>query len=106
MKGIILKLNYYFKFFIIILLFFFLSCCSTTTPSAPIISSFTADDTTIDDGDSVTLSWSVIDASTAIINPGGLIVALSDSTSVSPTETTTYTLTANNSEVLPVPQLR
>ncbi len=86
MKGITLNLNYYFKFFIIIAILFFLSSCSATTPSAPIISSFTADDSTIDEGDSVTLSWSVTDASTVTINPGGLIVALSGSTSVSPTE--------------------
>ncbi len=96
MKEIILNLNYYFKFLIIIFILFFLSSCSTITPSTPIISSFTADNTTIDEGDSVTLSWSVTDASTVTINPGGLLVALSGSTSVSPTETTTYTLTANN----------
>src|SRR6056297_1994419 len=98
MKGSILKLNYYFKFSIIIVILFFLYSCSTTTPSVPIVSSFTADNTAIDEGDSVTLSWSVTDASTVTINPGGLIVALSGSTSVSPTETTTYTLTATNSE--------
>jgi len=97
MKGIILNLNDYFKFFIIIVILFFLSSCSTTTPSVPIVSSFTADNTTIDEGDSVTLSWSVTDASTVTINPGGLLVALSGSTSVSPTETTTYILTATNS---------
>jgi len=97
MKGIILNLNDYFKFFIIIVILFFLSSCSTTTLSVPIVSSFTADNTAIDEGDSVTLSWSVTDASTVTINPGGLIVALSGSTSVSPTETTTYILTATNS---------
>jgi len=97
MKGIILNLNDYFKFFIIIVILFFLSSCSTTTPSVPIVSSFTADNTTIDEGDSVTLSWSVTDANTVTINPGGLLVALSGSTSVSPTETTTYILTATNS---------
>jgi hypothetical protein len=97
MKGIILNLNDYFKFFIIIVILFFLSSCSTTTPSGPIISSFTADNTTIDEGDNVTLSWSVTDASTVTINPGGMMVALSGSTSVSPTETTTYTLNAINS---------
>ena len=97
MKGIILNLNDYFKFFIIIVILFFLSSCSTTTPSVPIVSSFTADNTNIDEGDSVTLSWSVTDASTVTINPSGLLVALSGSTSVSPTETTTYILTATNS---------
>jgi hypothetical protein len=97
MKKIIPRKGIYFQFCIIILLAVFLSSCSTTTPSAPIINSFTADDTTIDEGDNVTLSWSVTDASTVTINPGGLIVALSGSTSVSPTETTTYTLTATNS---------
>jgi len=97
MKKIIPRKGIYFQFCIIILLAVFLSSCSTTTPSAPIVNSFTADDTTIDEGDNVTLSWSVTDASTVTIDPGGLIVALSGSTSVSPTETTTYTLTATNS---------
>ena len=97
MKGIIKIHTYHFKIFLIILLFLFLSGCNGSTLTSPIIHSFTADATNIDIGDSVNLSWEVSDASTVTINPGGLIVALSGSTSVSPAETTTYTLTATNS---------
>ena len=97
MKGIIKIHTHHFKIFLIILLFLFLSGCNGSTLTSPIIHSFTADAINIDIGDSVNLSWEVSDASTVTINPGGLIVALSGSTSVSPAETTTYTLTATNS---------
>lgn len=97
MKGIILNSSYYFKFFIIILSLFFFSSCDGITPTAPIIHSFTADDTTIDEGESVSLSWTVTDATSVTINQGIGSVALSGSTSVSPAETTTYSLTATNS---------
>jgi len=97
MKGIIKIHTHYLRIFLIILLFLFLSGCNGSTPTGPIIPSFTADAIVIDAGDTVNLSWEVTDASTVTINPGGLVVALSGSTSVSPTETTTYTLTATNS---------
>jgi hypothetical protein len=97
MKGIIKLHIYHIRIFLIILLFLFLSGCNGGTPTGPIIHSFTADVTVIDTGDTVNLSWEVTDASTVTINPGGLIVALSGSTSLSPAETTTYTLTATNS---------
>jgi len=97
MKGIVTPKSLDFQYFIIILLLVFITACEGIPPSSPIINSFTADSTTIDEGDSVTLSWSVTDASTVTINPGGLTVALSGSTSVSPTTTTTYNLTATNS---------
>jgi hypothetical protein len=97
MKGIIENYRYYFKFFLIILLFTVLSGCNGVTPSSPIINSFTVDSTIIDEGDSVTLSWTVTDATTVTINQGVGAVALSGSASVFPTETTTYTLTASNS---------
>jgi hypothetical protein len=97
MKGIIENCRYYFKFFLIILLFTVLSGCNGVTPTSPIINSFTADSTIIDEGDSVTLSWTVTDATTVTINQGIGSIALSGSTSVSPISTTTYTLTATNS---------
>ncbi len=96
MKGIIQHSSDYFKFFIIILSLFFFSSCDGITPAEPVIHSFTADSTTIDEGDSVALSWSVSDASTVTISQGIGSVALSGSTSVSPADTTTYTLTATN----------
>ena len=94
MKGICKKYRYDFKFFIIILLLVFLSACNGMTPTTPIINSFTADSTKIEEGEVVTLSWVVTDASSVIINPAIGSVALSGSTSVTPSETTTYTLTA------------
>jgi len=97
MKGIITIKNCYFKLLIIILLLVFLSACDGITPTSPIINSFTADSMTIEEGDSVTLTWIVTDADTVILNPGGFTVALSGSTSVTPIETSTYTLTATNS---------
>ena len=97
MKGIIKNYRYYLKFFLTILLFIFLSGCSGITPTSPIINSFTADSTTIGEGDSATLSWVVTDATTVTIDQSIGSVALTGSTSISPTTTTTYTLTATNS---------
>ena len=71
---------------------------------APTISSFTASPTTIDKGKSSTLRWSTTDADTLSITPG--IGTLTDAQRriyrvrplrVSPSKTTTYTLTAANS---------
>jgi hypothetical protein len=97
MKGIIKNYRYYLKFFLTILLFIFLSGCSGITPTSPIINSFTADSIAIDEGDSVALSWAVTDATTVTIDQSIGSVALTGSTSVSPTTATTYTLTATNS---------
>jgi len=62
----------------------------------PVIEYFTASDYTIDAGDSVTLSWSVTSADYIYIDEGIGEVDETDSISVSPTETTTYTITAEN----------
>lgn len=96
MKGIPKNKKYFALFFIIISLIF-LSACDGITPSSPIISSFTADSTNTTEGESATLSWTVTDAITVTIDQGIGSVALTGSTSVSPIETTTYTLTATNS---------
>jgi hypothetical protein len=68
---------------------------TTGTPasSAPIIVSFTANPTTINAGQSSTLSWQVQNADTVTIT-GLSSVALSGSQAVTPPTTTTYTLTA------------
>ena len=60
----------------------------------PTVSSFTASPPFIDSGQGVTLSWQTSNATSVSISPGVGTVALSGNTSVSPTETTTYTLTA------------
>ena len=58
------------------------------------IESFTASDTTIYRGDSVTLSWSVLGASSIAISPSVTIPPGATSVQISPTATTAYTLTA------------
>jgi Bacterial Ig-like domain (group 3) len=63
----------------------------------PVISSFTANPTSITSGSSSTLSWVTSGATSLAITPGTFMsTSASGSTSVSPTETTTYTLTAKN----------
>ncbi len=58
--------------------------------------SFSASPTSINLGSSSTLSWSTTDASSVSIDQGIGAVAANDSLTVSPTITTTYTLTAAN----------
>ena len=58
---------------------------------------FIADPTTIQVGQSSTLSYRVVNATSVTINPGpGTVNASNGSISVSPNATTTYTLTAKN----------
>lgn len=67
---------------------------NNTSSSAPTITSFTASPSSIQSGQSATLSWSVSNASTLSI--AGIGTVTGTSRSVSPTTTTTYTLTATN----------
>ncbi|YCM46518.1 CotH kinase family protein [Verrucomicrobiaceae bacterium 227] len=63
----------------------------------PEINSFTATPSLIANGESTTLDWQITDADTAGIDNGiGSVDASSGSLVVSPTSTTTYTLTATN----------
>ena len=64
-------------------------------PKAPSISSFTLSATRIRRGESVVLTWSTTDATSATINGSPVGPPTSGSISVSPTETTTYTVAAN-----------
>ena len=58
---------------------------------------FIADPTTIQSGQSSTLTWRTEDADSATISPNiGGVSAQGGSISVAPTSTTTYTLTAKN----------
>lgn len=68
------------------------------TVEPPEITSFTASPTTISaPGQQVTLSWQLSGAVTSLtLDPGGLAVS-GNSTTVNPTQSTTYTLTARNS---------
>lgn len=62
--------------------------------SPPVISQFTASPDGISAGDTCTLTWSISDATSATIDNGIGSVALNGSRSVSPNETTIYTITA------------
>ncbi len=63
----------------------------------PIVLNFSASPSTINPGESSTLTWNVSDADTVNIIPDVGTVASSGSTSVSPEVSTTYTLSATNS---------
>jgi len=91
------KINYFLLlslFFAIAVLIFIAGC---SPEQLPIIVSFLANPTTIMEGESSTLSWSIsVNCYSATIDNGIGSVALEGATTVSPTETTTYTLTATN----------
>jgi uncharacterized protein YkwD len=69
---------------------------TSTGPSAPTINWFTATPSAIAPGQGATLSWSVSGATAVSIDNGVGDVSGVTSKSVSPTQTTTYTLTATN----------
>jgi peptidoglycan-associated lipoprotein len=64
-------------------------------PKAAVIGSFTAEPSTIVKGESSTLRWSVSNATSVTIDGGIGTVQASGSRSVSPTENTTYRMTAS-----------
>ncbi len=70
-----------------------------TTIDEPTCDTFSADRTTINRGQPVTLSWTTSNATSAELDPGNISVTpvASGSKSLSPTSTTTYTLTATGS---------
>ena len=65
---------------------------------APVISSFTADPSYIQQGQTATLVWTVSNADTVTISPSAGTVANAGSFPVSPSYTTTYTLSAYNDQ--------
>jgi uncharacterized cupredoxin-like copper-binding protein len=68
---------------------------STVSPTAATITSFIASPASIQAGQSTTLSWSIQNATAANISPTvGNVDPRTGSVSVSPSQTTTYTLTA------------
>ncbi|HYL77684.1 MAG TPA: OmpA family protein [Bryobacteraceae bacterium] len=70
---------------------------TTTTPLKVQILFFNADPSTIQGGQSSRLSWKILNADSATISPNiGPVSATGDTVTVSPAESTTYTLTAKN----------
>ena len=76
---------------------------TVTVVDPPVIVSFSAKPSTITEGGSSTLKWTTTGATSASINQdvGTVTVGMNQSTSVSPTTSTTYTLTAKNSADTP-----
>lgn len=95
MKSKKLSYNRILVLFCIIVVSVLMTGCDGVAP--PIVNIFSANPSTINPGESSTLTWSVSDADTVTITPGVGPVDLSGSTSVSPAVTTTYTLIATNS---------
>src|ERR1700694_1637669 len=69
----------------------------TVVPSGPSITSFSTTSSTIAAGQSATLSWSISGATSVTLDQGIGDVSSLTSKSVSPAQSTTYTLTAKNS---------
>ena len=70
---------------------------SAVDPPAPTCDTFSADRTTINRCQPVTLSWTTSNADSAELDPGNMSVPVDSSKSLSPTSTTTYRLTAKGS---------
>lgn len=68
-----------------------------SSTSAPTITAFTATPSSIAAGQSSNLSWTITGATTVTIDNGIGTVSASGSQSITPAQTTTYTLTAGNS---------
>ena len=97
MKRILKENRYYFLLFFTIIVFSFLTGCTGTPQDPPIINYFNADASAIIEGETATLSWTVTNATIVTINQGiGDVDPSAGTYDVSPTETTTYTLTAFN----------
>jgi hypothetical protein len=69
----------------------------TTTAVLPVIQSFTVSSNSVKAGAQVELSWNVTDATTVTISPGIGFVDVSGTATINPAQTTTYTLSAENS---------
>jgi hypothetical protein len=72
---------------------------SSSTAVPPVINEFGANPNTIGDGDSSNISWSVSNATSITIEPAIGFVAFLGNIEVSPSSTTTYTLTAINANI-------
>jgi hypothetical protein len=83
-------------FCIIVVLVSMTGCGDPGEPGEPIVGIFYVDPSTINQGESSTLTWNVNDADTITITSIGTVTP-SGSTPVSPVVTTVYILTATNS---------
>ncbi len=100
MKSLKIMSHYFYVFMLMLLLFTSCEKSPTTpdTPQYPTIHSFSSSVSELARGKSCTLSWNVSNATKVEIDNGIGQVPLSGSQEVSPTSTTTYTLTATNND--------
>ena len=94
------KRTTYFRCFSLLILltaFIFMTGCNSSPPAVPIVNSFSSIPLSIIPGEDCTLGWSVTNATSVVIDQGiGSVNTTTDMISVSPAETTVYTLTATN----------
>lgn len=90
-KGFVLQITA-----ILIVLVGGLIALNLYTSPFPVIEYFDAKPAAISPGEATTLSWSVVGATTVEIDQGVGNIVLKGAMTVSPSETTTYTLTAVN----------
>ena len=89
---------YVFALFVLMMVLAACSQPSTPDPIAPTVTNFRAEKSTITAGESTTLSWTQVSAdATLTLTPGIGDVTGKTNVTVSPTETTEYTLTVSNS---------
>jgi hypothetical protein len=98
-----LQLHFLALLALVVLVMLLASCSGVTKPpvanpdATPTISEFSANPSSISAGTSSTLTWRTSGATNIAIGPGGFAsTAASGSTTVSPSATTAYTLTASN----------
>jgi hypothetical protein len=72
------------------------ACASKSVQTPPVIDEFTVTSPQINSGESATLAWKVTDATVVSIDQGIGNVSAIGTKNISPTETTTYILTATN----------
>jgi len=95
-----------FLYFLCLFLLLSVFSCKKKTPTEPVVPDlilpvieyFNASPESMLLGSSSTLSWSTKNATNIMINQGIGTVSVTGTTEVSPSETTTYTLTAINSD--------
>jgi hypothetical protein len=96
MGGVMKTLKCVVTFLFLLGLAFCKSSTTSETKNPPTIVYFFATPETIEKGESSTLSWSTMNAATASIDQGIGSVGAEGEQTVSPTATTTYTLTVEN----------
>ncbi len=74
-----------------------LAACGNGTTDSPSISGFKASAAAVNSGAAVTLSWAVSHATRVVLQPGNVDVTSRTTYPVTPTASTTYTLTASSS---------